>query len=95
MASEAAFYPAHRPFCYNALQANLSHGFLTHRFNHHQFGTEFDRKNLYLLIEGQGSQIAEISSEETGLSGDHKLLNRMALPGVVGDRPTEIVDQLE
>ena len=83
------------PFAIILCKRTWSHSFLTHRFDHHQFDTDFDRKNLYLLMEGQGSQIAEISSEEIRLSGNHVFLNWMSTSGVVGDRPAEIVDQLE
>ncbi len=83
------------PFAIIPCKRTWSHSFLTHRFNRHQFGIEFYRKNMHLLGEGQVSQIAEISSEEIRLSGDHELLNRMAPLDVVGDRHAANVDHLE
>ena len=89
------FILALAPFAIMLCKRTWSHSFLTHRFNRHQFSIEFYRKNMYLLGEGQVSQIAEISSEEIRLSGDHELLNRMAPLDMVGDRPADNVDHLE
>ena len=75
--------------------SSWSHSFLTHRFDCCAFDTEFDRRNLELLRQGRGSQLAALTPEEIYLSGDHEFLNWIIALGIIGDKPAEIVDVLD
>jgi hypothetical protein len=75
--------------------SSWSHSFLTHRLQCSAFDTEFDRRNLELLRQGRGSQLATLTPEEIYLSGDHEFLNWIIALGIIGDKPAEIVDALD
>jgi hypothetical protein len=75
--------------------SSWSHSQLTHRFQCSAFDTEFDRRNLERLRQGQGSQLATLTPEEIYLSGDHEFLNWIIAQGIIGDKPAEIVDVLD
>lgn len=75
--------------------SSWSHSFLTHRFQGCAFDTEFDRRNLELLRQGRGSELAALTPEEIYLSGDHEFLNWIIALGIIGDKPAEIVDALD
>ena len=74
--------------------SSWSHSFLTHKFNCSKFDEDFDQRNLELLKNGKGSQIADLTPEEIQQSGDHEFLNWLVPLGVLGDRPAEIVETL-
>ena len=75
--------------------SSWSHSFLAHKFQCREIDIETDRRNLELLREGKGSQLAELSPEELQQSGDHEILNWIIALGVLGDKPAEIVDVRE
>ena len=75
--------------------SSWSHCFLTHKLDLRAFDVEFDRGNLELLRQGQGSKLANLSPEEIQQSGDHEFLNWIIAAGVVGDRPAQIVDTID
>ena len=74
--------------------SSWSHSFLTHKFNCSKFDEDFDQRNLELLKNGKGSQIADLTPEEIQQSGDHEFLNWLVPLGVLGDRPAKIVETL-
>lgn len=75
--------------------SSWSHSFLTHRFGGVKFDLEFDRRNLELLRQGRGSELARLTPEDIYLSGDHEFLNWIVALGILGDRPAEIVEMLD
>ncbi|MCH7606662.1 MAG: hypothetical protein IH962_05865 [Chloroflexi bacterium] len=75
--------------------SSWSHSFLTHKYDCSRFDDDFDRRNLELLKDGQGSKIAELTPEEIQQSGDHEFLNWLVPLGVLGDRPARIIETLD
>ena len=75
--------------------SSWSHSFLTHRVQCRAFDSEFDRRNLELLRQGRGSQLAALTPEDIRLSGDHDFLNWIIALGIIGDKPAAIVDALD
>ena len=56
-----------------------------------EVNTEFDKRLLELLEEGDGRRVSQYSYEELAEAGEHELLNWMCLLGMVGNSKARVL----